>query len=110
MEEHVEGEAKVDVDVAVRTRSELLGLASTYRIRLTSQDLVSASPEQVLWRLAEPVAGELRLVAGPEARMVLAEAGRRETVVQIEVPISASTPTHRLTYTWSWKPEAVTVS
>ena len=104
VEERDSGEARLDVDVAVRSRSPLLGLASTYRIRLTSQDLVSADFEKVIWRISEPVAGELSLIGGEETRIVLAEAGRRETVVQIDRPLVGAASTRRLTYTWIWKP------
>ena len=104
VEERIEGEVQVNVDVAVRTRSQLLGLASTYRIRLTSQDLVSADVKGIIWRISEPVDGELRLIGGTETRLVLAEAGRRETVVQIDVPLTEPSTTRRLIYTWSWKP------
>ena len=104
VEERIHGGVELNVDVAVRSRSTLLGFAATYRIRLTSQDLVSADSKEVAWRLSEPVAGALCLTGGPETRMVLAEAGRRETVVQIDVPLIPSTATRRLLYRWAWTP------
>jgi hypothetical protein len=97
----------VEVDTAVRTRAPLESLGSTYRVYLSSSDLTSADATAVEWTLGPPHPGRLRFEpgesdAGP-ARVDLAEAGRRETRVQVVAPIVDGRATHRLRYRWTWQ-------
>lgn len=103
----------LEVDVAVRSRGGLDALAATYRVHLPSGALLEAGPSGVSWRLDDP-AGVLRLEpGGPEprtSRLALAEAGRLETTVQVEIPLRESAATRRLAYRWEWsEPSPTTI-
>jgi hypothetical protein len=117
------GVVVIEADVAVRTRGTLEALASTYRVDLTSSDLIDADHSAIEWAVNSGSQGRLRFEAGaaPSMRVSMAEAGRRKTRVQANAPLdSGSAATHRLLYRWRWisngrgdaavAPRALTVS
>lgn len=96
----------VEADLAVRSLSPLLSLASTYLVRMTSSDLIDAGPSGIIWNVVGASSGRLRFEPGNEpSRVGLAEAGRAATRVQVTVPISADAPHQRLIYRWRWNPD-----
>ena len=92
----------VDADIAVRTRSTLEALASTYLVHLTSSDLADAGPTAIVWDLANPPGGRLRFEPAGAGRVGLTEAGRRATRVQATAEVVPGRSTHRLHYRWCW--------
>jgi hypothetical protein len=93
----------IDVDVAVRSRSELAAMACTYQVDRTSSDLIDADQTAIAWAFEDPPRGVLWFEAeGLAERVGLAEAGRRATRVQVERPIEAGEATQRLRYRWRW--------
>jgi hypothetical protein len=99
------GMVLIEADVAVRTRGALEALASTYRVDLTSSDLIDADRSAIEWAVNSRSPGRLRFEAGaaPSMGVSMAEAGRRMTRVQANAPlVSDSAATHRLLYRWRW--------
>jgi hypothetical protein len=99
------GMVLIEADVAVRTRGTLEALASTYRVGLTSSDLIDADHSAIEWAVDSGSPGRLRFEAGaaPSMRVSMAEAGRRMTRVQANAPlVSGTAATHRLLYRWRW--------
>jgi hypothetical protein len=92
----------LDVDIADRCRATIESLGATYLVALDSGALEAADPERIAWRVDGPTPGRLELVAGPQASLALAEAGRSATRVQIVATIRPATFTHRLRYGWRW--------
>lgn len=103
LEAQAEG-ATIDVDVAVRSRGVVASLAGTYALRLSSADLASAEGSSVEWTLGEGGSGgRLRFESvEPDARLVLAEAGRLATHLQVMRAVDPSQRSHRLRYRWRW--------
>jgi hypothetical protein len=89
-----------DVDVADRCRSPVEHLAATYTVKLDSGKLAGAAPEVITWENVGPNAGRLELVAVAPSFLVLAEAGRSATRVQVNAAIQPGSLTHRLHYRW----------
>jgi hypothetical protein len=92
----------LDVDIADRCRAPVESLGATYLVALDSGALEAADPARIAWRVDAPTRGRLELVAGPQASLALAEAGRSATRVQIVATIQPGTFTHRLRYGWRW--------
>jgi hypothetical protein len=96
------GRVLLDFDVADRCRSAVESLAATYLVGLDSGALVEADPDRIAWDVEGPAPGRLELVAGPQASLAMAEAGRRATRTQILAAIQPGAFTHRLRYGWRW--------
>ncbi len=96
------GRVALDFDVADRCRSAVESLAATYLVAVTSGALMTADPHRIAWDVGSPALGRLELVAGPEASLAIAEAGRRATGVQVLAAIRPGSFTHRLRYGWRW--------
>lgn len=92
----------VDVDVADRCRKGVESLAATYTVRLDSGALGAASPESIAWDLDGASPARLELDAVSPSTLVLAEAGRSATRVQILAALEPGSFTHRLHYRWRW--------
>jgi hypothetical protein len=92
----------LDFDVADRCRSRVESLAASYLVGLDSGALEAADRGRIAWCVGPPNPGRLELVAGPQAALSLAEAGRTATRVQIVAAIRPETFTHRLRYGWRW--------
>jgi len=92
----------LEFDVADRCRSPVESLAATYLVGLDSDALEAADRGRIAWCVGPPNLGRLELVAGPQAALALAEAGRTATRVQIVAAIQPGTFTHRLRYCWRW--------
>ncbi len=107
--EEVESEFSIKVDVAVRTRAELNGLAATYVVFRTSSDLIDADTSGVVWGLDSPERTRLRFGVDPPGLVGLAEAGRQATTVQASSRLVLGPSTQRLFYHWQW-PVAETLS
>ncbi|MFO0909123.1 MAG: hypothetical protein U0794_12375 [Isosphaeraceae bacterium] len=101
-----DGSARIDVDLAVRTRDPLLALASTYAVHRSSLDLENASPEGATWTTGLSETPRIRLEpaepANGPSRVTLAESGRGETRVQVATPTDPRSANHRLLYRWRW--------
>ena len=96
------GGLTLDFDVADRCRSPVESLAATYTVWLDSGALARAGPEGIGWDINGGKAGRLELEAVAPSSLVMAEAGRAATRVQI---LAASGPggfTRRLHYRWRW--------
>jgi hypothetical protein len=91
-----------DVDVADRCRSPVENLAATYTVRLDSGKLAGAAPEAITWDNVGPGAGRLELLSTAPSFLVLAEAGRSATRVQVNAAVQPGILTHRLHYRWRW--------
>jgi hypothetical protein len=102
MDPDLPGGILLDFDVADRCRSPVESLAATYLVGLDSGALGAADPGRIAWDVATPSPGRLELVAGPQASLALAEAGRKATRVQVVASIQPGTFTHRLRYGWRW--------
>ena len=93
----------VDFDVADRCRSAVNHLAATYTVRLDSGALVDAGPRAITWHKQDQEdVGQLELEAIAPSTLVLAEAGRGATRVQVLAAIQPGQFTHRLHYRWRW--------
>lgn len=97
----LDGESRVDVDVADRCRSVVAGLGATYIVDLPSGDLRDADTERLTWQPGT-VPGTLAFEAITPTRLAFAEAGRRATRAQADAPIDVAMQTHRLAYRWRW--------
>ena len=96
------GGLMLDVDVADRCRSAVESLAATYTVRLDSGALAGAGPEAIVWDIDGGSAGRLELEAVAPSTLVMAEAGRTATRVQVLAAIEPGGFTHRLHYRWRW--------
>lgn len=96
------GVVMLDLDIADRCRPAVEILASTYTVRLDSNALAGAGPEAIAWEITGASAGRLELEAVAPSRLVLAEAGRSATRVQVLAAIQPGGFTHRLHYRWRW--------
>ena len=85
------------VDIADRTRSQAIALASTYTVMLNSSDLADCDESAISWSLP---AHRLEFRAGTMTKVGAAEAGRRATRVQAWIEASAPPATHRWQYEW----------
>ena len=92
----------LDVDVADRCRSPVEYLAATYTVGLDSGNLARAGPEAIAWDNVGAGAGGLEIEAVAPSTLVLAEAGRSATRVQVFTLIQPGSFTHRLHYRWRW--------
>ena len=92
----------LDVDVADRCRSPVENLAATYTVRLDSGKLADAGPEAITWDNVGAGVGRLEIEAVAPSTLVLAEAGRSATRVQVLAAIQPGSFTHRLHYRWRW--------
>jgi hypothetical protein len=92
----------LDVDVADRCRAPFEILAATYTVMLDSGSLVDAGPQSITWDRTGPCACRIELMAVAPSTLVLAEAGRSATRVQVMAAIQAGNFTHRLHYRWRW--------
>jgi hypothetical protein len=99
---HLPAGDSLEFDVADRCRSPVESLAATYLVGLDSGALEAADRGRIAWCVGPPNPGRLELVAGPQAALTLAEAGRKATRVQIVAAIQPGTFTHRLRYSWRW--------
>jgi hypothetical protein len=96
------GSVRLDFDVADRCRSPVESLAATYLVSLDSNFLEMADIHRIAWRVDAPDPGRLELLAGPDAFLAMAEAGRNATRVKILARIDPTMFTHRLRYGWRW--------
>jgi hypothetical protein len=96
------GSLMLDVDVADRCRRVVESLAATYTVRLDSGALVAANPECIAWDLRGENPARLSLEAVAPSTLVMAEAGRSATRVQIMAALESGLFTHRLHYRWCW--------
>ena len=97
--------AVIDVDVAVRTQAALTAMACTYCVNLTSSALIQADDRAIVWSLPDGPRGVLSFEAGSDAaHVIVAEAGRAGTTVQVTGPANGGTATRRLQYRWRWEP------
>ncbi|HWE36286.1 MAG TPA: hypothetical protein VG406_06910 [Isosphaeraceae bacterium] len=96
------GQVGVVVDVADRCRVPVESLACTYRLDLPAAALRSADPGAIAWDLP---GGRLEFMAKEPARVAVAEAGRRGTLVQAEAGIDSKSHTQRCLYRWLWTPD-----
>jgi hypothetical protein len=87
----------IDVDVVDRCRGEVLGLASTYTVRLDSGDLETSDESSISWSLGPR---RLSFSAGASTRLAMAEAGRRATRVQAVPSTIDASPSRRWQYSW----------
>jgi hypothetical protein len=92
----------IEVDVAVRTRAGLTAMACTYQVERTSSGLIGADERAVGWAFESPNGALWFETEGPAERIMLGEAGRRATRVQVERAIESSVSTQRLRYRWRW--------
>jgi hypothetical protein len=92
----------LDIDVADRCRSPVENLAATYTVKLDSGKLGPAGPEAITWDNAGAGVGRLAIEAVAPSTLVLAEAGRSATRVQVLAAIQPGRFTHRLHYRWRW--------
>jgi hypothetical protein len=92
----------LDVDVADRCRSPVENLAATYTVGLDSGKLARAGPEAITWENVGASLGRLDIEAVAPSTLVLAEAGRSATRVQVLAAIQPGSFTHRLHYRWRW--------
>jgi hypothetical protein len=92
----------LDVDVADRCRSAVENLAATYTVGLDSGKLARAGPEAIAWDKFGAGEGGLEIEAVAPSTLVLAEAGRSATRVQVLAAIQPGGFTHRLHYRWRW--------
>jgi hypothetical protein len=98
-----DGPIAVEVDVADRCRGVGTSLATTYAVAFTSSDLIVAGPLRIAWQPAALPGALFSLEPiGPEANVMLAEAGRRATRVQALARIAPGASTQRLIYRWCW--------
>jgi hypothetical protein len=103
---HHPADILLEFDAADRCRSPVESLAATYLVDLDSAALESADRGMIAWCVGPPNPGRLELVAGPQAGLALAEAGRKAMRVQIVAAIQPGTFTHRLRYGWRWTSDA----
>jgi hypothetical protein len=92
----------LDVDVADRCRSPVENLAATYTVGLDSGKLARAGSEAISWENVGADVGGLEIEAVVPSTLVLAEAGRSATRVQVLAAIQPGGFTHRLHYRWRW--------
>jgi hypothetical protein len=92
----------LDIDVADRCRTPVDHLAATYTVKLDSGALGDAGPNAITWENVGKGRGRLELVAVAPTTLVLAEAGRNATRVQVLARIEPGSFTHRLRYRWRW--------
>jgi hypothetical protein len=93
-----DGGVGVDVDVVDRCRGEVLGLASTYTVRLDSGHLETSDESAISWSLGPR---RLSFSAGASTRLAMAEAGRRATRVQAVPSAIDASPSRRWQYSWT---------
>jgi hypothetical protein len=92
----------LDVDVADRCRAPVASLAATYTVRLDSGSLADAGPRGITWERVGRGKWRLELMAVDPNTLVLSEAGRNATRVQVLAAIQRGSFTHRLRYRWRW--------
>ena len=92
----------LEIDVADRCRRAVEILAATYTVRLDSGALAAAGPEAIAWDITRGTAGRLEIEAVAPSTLVLAEAGRSATRVQVLAALQPGSFTHRLHYRWRW--------
>lgn len=95
-------EMMFDVDVADRCRSPVEYLAATYTVGLDSGKLARGGPKAITWDNVGAGVGRLEIEAVASSTLVMAEAGRSATRVQILAAIEPGSFTHRLHYRWRW--------
>jgi hypothetical protein len=90
---------EIKIDVADRCRGPVDALAATYTVDARSGDLAHAHSSVCAWDF-----GPDRLVfeAIDPARVSLAEAGRRATLIQALAGDEKNSSTQRFLYQWSW--------
>jgi hypothetical protein len=96
----------LDVDVADRCRSPVENLSATYTVALDSGKLARAGPEAITWDNVGAGEGGLEIEPVAPSTLVLAEAGRSATRVQVIAAIQPAGFTHRLHYRWRWTSRA----
>jgi hypothetical protein len=92
----------LDVDVADRCRNPVEYLAATYTVNLHSGAIADANQHAITWDKIGPSGCQLELIAIAPSTLVLAEAGRSATRVQILADIQPASYTQRLHYRWRW--------
>jgi hypothetical protein len=92
----------LEIDVADRCRRAVEILAATYTVRLDSGALAAAGTEAIAWDITRGTAGRLEIEAVAPSTLVLAEAGRSATRVQVLAALQPGSFTHRLHYRWRW--------
>ncbi len=92
----------LDVDVAGRCRTPVENLAATYTVKLDGGAIADAGRNAITWHITGPGEGRLELIAVAPSTLVLAEAGRSATRVQVLADIKPASFTHRLCYRWRW--------
>jgi hypothetical protein len=89
-------------DVADRCRSPIRSLSATYVLDSSSGDLLEGGPLGLVWGLGRNGTSRWMLEPLPPATLVLAEAGRCGTRVQVLAGLNPAGSTHRLAYRWRW--------
>ena len=97
----IDGAVEVSVDVADRFAGGVEALGCTYRVDLSSGDLISANPEGAVWSVG---GGRLTFGATEPGSIGLAESGRSATIVQASAGIDPRARTQRLRFHWRWTP------
>lgn len=97
-----DGKVSVDVEVADRCRSEVLALASTYVVDLTTGSILEANPSTLIWNPGTVEGGRLTLSAREPSRVDLREAGPRALQAQVAAQLQTGQRTHRWDYSWQW--------
>ena len=96
------GGLTLDVDIADRCRAPVEHLTATYTVRLNSGKLGRSGPDAITWDNVGAEMGRLGIEAVAPSTLVLAEAGRSATRVQVMAAIQPGSFTHRLHYRWRW--------
>ena len=92
----------LDIDVADRCRTPVDFLAATYTVNLDSGAIADAGRQAIAWDKIGRSQCRLELIAIAPSTLVLAEAGRSATRVQVLADIKPESYTHRLRYRWRW--------
>jgi hypothetical protein len=95
-------EVILDIDVADRCRTPVEFVAATYTVNLDSGAIADAGRQAITWEKIGRSKCRLELIAVAPSTLVLAEAGRSATRVQVLADIKPGSYTHRLRYRWRW--------
>jgi hypothetical protein len=96
------GPEPLEFDIADRCRAQVASFTATYLVRLDAGALIDAGPQAISWTTGPPARGRLELSAPRPAQLLLAEAGRQATSVQVVAALHPETFTQRLRYQWRW--------
>jgi hypothetical protein len=94
----------IETDIADRCRAPVEVLAATYVLSLSSDELIDAGPERIVWGGGRLGRSRLEFSSRGVDDIALAEAGRTATRVQALARLVPTTYTQRLYYCWRWTP------